>query len=132
MFIKTFSKQFPFLKFIQISKYYNSFDLRNHPVILDKNGKLLSIDAHQEAGKPHAEVLALKNAYFHLTQDSAILSLQESHQIHQYLKQNAKDIFHNSTLYTTLEPCMHEGKTPSCASLIKSSLVTLICDINEA
>ena len=88
--------------------------------ILDKNGKLLSIDAHQEAGKPHAEVLALKNAYFHLTQDSAILSLQESHQIHQYLKQNAKDIFSNSTLYTTLEPCMHEGKTPSCASLIKS------------
>ena len=44
--------------------------------ILDKRGKLLSIDAHQEAGKPHAEVLALKNADFHLTQDSTIHSLQ--------------------------------------------------------
>lgn len=89
-------------------------------LILDYNGKILALQAHQEAGKPHAEVLALKEAYFNLTQDSTILSLEQSTQIHEYLKQKAHTLFLNTTLYVTLEPCMHKGKTPSCAALIES------------
>ena len=33
---------------------------------------------------------------------------------------NHNHIFENCSIYVTLEPCSHEGKTPSCASLISS------------
>ena len=54
--IKTLSKQFPFLKFIQVSKYHNSFDFPNHPVNLDNNGCWKRKNAHfelQKVLKPH-------------------------------------------------------------------------------
>lgn len=89
-------------------------------LLLDCHGKILALQAHQESGQPHAEVLALKDAYFSLTQDSKILPLHKSHQIHDYLQKNARNLFCDSTLYVTLEPCMHEGKTPSCATLLES------------
>jgi len=86
--------------------------------IVGENGEILAVEAHHKAGGPHAEVNALKSAYYKLTDDSYILALTDSIDIHTHLQSNHNNIFHNSTLYTTLEPCSHFGKTPSCARLI--------------
>ena len=86
--------------------------------VVGKNGALLAVEAHHKAGEPHAEVNALKEAYYKLTDDSYILALHDSVDIHTHLLSNHNDIFKDVTLYTTLEPCSHFGKTPSCASLI--------------
>jgi len=88
--------------------------------VVDANGVLLAVNAHQRAGFAHAEVLALKDAYFKITNDVNILDLTLSSDIHTYLIKNHNNCFKNVSVYTTLEPCSHEGKTPSCASLISS------------
>ena len=88
--------------------------------VVDANGVLLAVNAHQRAGFAHAEVLALKDAYFKITNDVNILDLTLSSDIHSYLIKNHNNCFKNVSVYTTLEPCSHEGKTPSCASLISS------------
>ena len=87
-------------------------------VVVGENGGILSVEAHHRAGKPHAEVNALQSAYYKLTNDSSILTLQKSQDIHNYLLKNNNNIFENISLFTTLEPCSHMGKTPSCATLI--------------
>jgi diaminohydroxyphosphoribosylaminopyrimidine deaminase/5-amino-6-(5-phosphoribosylamino)uracil reductase len=61
-------------------------------VVLDKSGKFLSAGHHEFYGGPHAEVNALK--------DLSNEQLKDAHVI------------------VTLEPCAHEGKTPSCAKMI--------------
>ena len=86
--------------------------------VLGEHGEILSVEAHHKAGKPHAEVNALKQAYYKITNDSYILALTDSLDIHTHLLQNHQGIFQNCSLYTTLEPCSHYGKTPSCANLI--------------
>ena len=86
--------------------------------VVGEHGELLSVEAHHRAGEPHAEVNALQQAYYKLTNDSYILALQDSADIHTHLLSNHNGIFKNAKLYTTLEPCSHYGKTPSCANLI--------------
>jgi len=86
--------------------------------VIGPTGELLAVEAHQRAGEAHAEVLALKSAYHKLTKDEKILDIFNSSDIHNYLEKNHNNIFNNSYLYTTLEPCSHHGKTPSCANLI--------------
>lgn len=88
-------------------------------VVISSCGKILSIKAHKKAGKPHAEVLALKEAYKILTNDFGIDNLTNSKDIHNYLIKNHNNCFNGCEIYTTLEPCSHVGKTPSCANLIK-------------
>lgn len=56
-----------------------------------KNGIILSEGAHKGCGQPHAEVEAIRKS-----------------------GKKAK----NATLYVTLEPCTHWGKTPPCTDLI--------------
>ena len=87
-------------------------------VVVGGNGELLAIEAHKRAGKPHAEVEALKSAYIKLTNDDSILALNASSDIHNFLLENHNNMFLNTTIYTTLEPCSHVGKTPSCATLL--------------
>jgi len=53
-------------------------------------------------GGAHAEVNAVQNA---------IISLGES---------EAKQLFKKSTIYVSLEPCAHHGKTPPCADMLVS------------
>ncbi|MBA3027083.1 MAG: bifunctional diaminohydroxyphosphoribosylaminopyrimidine deaminase/5-amino-6-(5-phosphoribosylamino)uracil reductase RibD [Sulfurimonas sp.] len=89
-------------------------------VVVGKNGELLAINAHKKAGEAHAEVLALKDAYLKTTHDIAIANISASHEIHTYLLKHHNNCFADVSLYTTLEPCSHIGKTPSCASLIAS------------
>ncbi|QOP43140.1 bifunctional diaminohydroxyphosphoribosylaminopyrimidine deaminase/5-amino-6-(5-phosphoribosylamino)uracil reductase RibD [Sulfurimonas sediminis] len=83
-----------------------------------EHGEILAVEAHHKAGEPHAEVNALKSAYYKLTQNKEILQLFTSEQIHTFLLKNHNNIFKNCSLYSTLEPCSHVGKTPSCANLI--------------
>ncbi len=86
--------------------------------VVGEFGEILALEAHKKAGAPHAEVNALQQAYYKLTADETILHLELSDEIHTYLLEHHKNIFQKTTLYTTLEPCAHVGKTPSCASLI--------------
>lgn len=83
-------------------------------------GELLAVAAHQKAGGPHAEVLALKEAYRRLSGDDEILSIELSSDIHDYLSLHHNGIFHDCIIFVTLEPCAHVGKTPSCATLIQT------------
>jgi len=86
--------------------------------VVGEHGEILAVEAHHKAGEAHAEVNALKAAYFKLTDDAYILALEDSTDIHTHLLANHNNIFKNVTLYTTLEPCSHFGKTPSCARLV--------------
>jgi len=86
--------------------------------VLGINGEILAVESHKRAGEPHAEVMALKNAYYKLTNDKKILGIISSSEIHKYLLENHKSCFKGVSIYTTLEPCSHVGKTPSCAILI--------------
>ena len=88
--------------------------------VVGSNNELLSVEAHQKAGFAHAEVMALQRAYFKITNDSKVLDLRSSSDIHTFLLENHNNCFHDTSLYTTLEPCSHMGKTPSCASLISN------------
>ncbi len=62
--------------------------------VLVKKGKIIGEGWHRKYGGPHAEVEAVKNA-----------------------RENVK----GATLYVTLEPCCHFGKTPPCTDLVVSS-----------
>lgn len=86
--------------------------------IVGEYDNLLATQAHKKAGFPHAEVEALKSAYYKLTNDEIILQKENSSDIHNYLIKNHNNIFQNCSIYTTLEPCTSIGKTPSCANLI--------------
>jgi diaminohydroxyphosphoribosylaminopyrimidine deaminase/5-amino-6-(5-phosphoribosylamino)uracil reductase len=59
--------------------------------LIVKKGKIIGRGYHQLYGESHAEVNAIKNATADIT---------------------------GSTLYVTLEPCCHEGKTPPCVEII--------------
>jgi diaminohydroxyphosphoribosylaminopyrimidine deaminase / 5-amino-6-(5-phosphoribosylamino)uracil reductase len=86
--------------------------------ITGKYGEILAIEAHHKAGQPHAEINALQQAFYKLTNNSQILELATSQEIHQFLQNNHNNIFKECSVYTTLEPCAHTGKTPSCANLL--------------
>ena len=60
------------------------------------DGKIIGEGYHIRCGEPHAEVNAIRSV-----KDVALLS--------------------RSTIYVSLEPCSHYGKTPPCADLIISS-----------
>ena len=87
--------------------------------VVVKDGKLLSIEAHKEAGEAHAEVNALKAAYLKEFPNSVLKTKRTSFDIHDYLIKNHNNFFNNCDIYVTVEPCNHVGKTPSCANLLK-------------
>lgn len=61
--------------------------------VVVKNGHIVGFGYHKKPGKPHAEVVAC---------------------------QKAGSLARNSTIYVTLEPCVHWGRTPPCVdNLIK-------------
>lgn len=64
-------------------------------VIVDANGKIIGEGYHHCYGGPHAEVNAINS-----------------------VKESDRNLLSDSTIYVTLEPCSHYGKTPPCAKLI--------------
>jgi diaminohydroxyphosphoribosylaminopyrimidine deaminase/5-amino-6-(5-phosphoribosylamino)uracil reductase len=66
--------------------------------VIVHNDKIIGEGYHQQYGQPHAEVNAVNDA----------LSKFD----------NAEDLFKQSTIYVSLEPCAHYGKTPPCADLL--------------
>ena len=87
--------------------------------VIVKDGKLLAIEAHKEAGQAHAEVNALKVAFLNFNPNSVLKIKQTSHDIHEFLIKNHNNFFNDCDIYVTLEPCNHIGKTPACANLLK-------------
>ncbi|MFC1522944.1 bifunctional diaminohydroxyphosphoribosylaminopyrimidine deaminase/5-amino-6-(5-phosphoribosylamino)uracil reductase RibD [Elusimicrobiota bacterium] len=84
------------LKAIALAKKGFPFAMPNPLVgaILIKNNRIIGSGYHKKYGGPHAEICALKQA-----------------------GSRAK----GATLYVTLEPCNHWGKTPPCAKAIAES-----------
>ena len=73
--------------------------------VIVKNNNLISIGQTSLNGRPHAEFNAIK--------------------------QGKKNI-NGSTMYVTLEPCNHYGKTPPCTNyIIKNKLKKVIYSIND-
>lgn len=73
--------------------------------VLVKDGVIVGRGWTQAGGRPHAEVEALKRA-----------------------KRSAK----GATLYVTLEPCSHEGKSPPCAdAIIKAGVARVVSAIED-
>lgn len=70
--------------------------------------KILSIGFHRKAGLPHAEVEALQRLRTRLA------------------------LLKKATLYVTLEPCCHYGKTPPCTDLIiRSGIRSVVVGMND-
>jgi len=86
--------------------------------VVVQEGRILSIEAHQKAGTSHAEVLALLAAYEKLSQKSIDFDRFDAECAHRFLRGLPEGFFGNCSIYVTLEPCSHRGKTPSCASLL--------------
>ncbi|MDE6263507.1 MAG: bifunctional diaminohydroxyphosphoribosylaminopyrimidine deaminase/5-amino-6-(5-phosphoribosylamino)uracil reductase RibD [Paramuribaculum sp.] len=63
--------------------------------VIVNDGRIIGEGYHRKYGGPHAEV-------------NAIASVAEAD----------RPLLANSTIYVTLEPCSHYGKTPPCADLI--------------
>jgi len=88
--------------------------------VVTLDGNILAIAAHQKAGTSHAEVLALLSAYETLSNLQLDFDPNDAQKSHTFLLALPKDFFNDCSIYVTLEPCSHEGKTPSCASLLQS------------
>ena len=73
--------------------------------VLVKDGRIVGEGATQPPGGPHAEVMAINSA---------------------------GDLAAGSTLYVSLEPCAHYGKTPPCVNkIIRSKIKKVFFSINE-
>lgn len=73
--------------------------------VLVKDGTIIAEGYHEEYGGPHAEVNVLRKA-----------------------GKNAE----GSTLYVTLEPCSHHGKTPPCCeAVIEAKVGRVVCAMTD-
>lgn len=66
--------------------------------VIVHEGRIIGEGYHQKYGQAHAEVNAINQVLAHFD--------------------NAAELLKNATIYVSLEPCAHYGKTPPCADLI--------------
>jgi len=100
--------------------------------VVTLNGKILAIEAHQKSGSSHAEVLALVSAYETMSNHKIEFDPSNAKEAHTFLLNLPQNIFSQCTIYVTLEPCLHEGKTPSCASLLNTlNLMRVVIGIKD-
>lgn len=86
--------------------------------VVDKNGTLLSVEAHKKANHAHAELEAVKSALKKLNPNFTFPNNPK--ELHGFIIKNHQNLLKNAHIFVTLEPCAHEGKTPSCAKLLKA------------
>ena len=71
--------------------------------VIVKDGKLIGVGHTQPAGQAHAEVQALRDA------------VERGHDVRE------------ATVYVTLEPCSHYGRTPPCAdALVRAGVARVV------
>jgi diaminohydroxyphosphoribosylaminopyrimidine deaminase/5-amino-6-(5-phosphoribosylamino)uracil reductase len=70
------------------------------------DGKIIGEGYHQKYGEAHAEVNAIAQVIARFD--------------------NAAELLKQSTIYVSLEPCAHYGKTPPCADLIIKHQIALV------
>ena len=71
--------------------------------VIVKGGQIVAEGWHEKAGSYHAEIVAIKQMML----KSGIVTVDIE-----------PTLFHNATLYVTLEPCAHTGKTPPCVKAL--------------
>lgn len=86
--------------------------------VLGKNGEILAVAAHQKAGLSHAELNAAAQALQKLNPKFDFP--QEPNELYEFILKNHNNLLKDSTFFVTLEPCSHQGKTPSCAKLLSA------------
>ncbi|MBK9293069.1 MAG: bifunctional diaminohydroxyphosphoribosylaminopyrimidine deaminase/5-amino-6-(5-phosphoribosylamino)uracil reductase RibD [Oligoflexia bacterium] len=89
-------------KALELAKKAKGNTHPNPPVgalVVDKNGNITGQGFHPKAGEDHAEVIAINEAL------------------------KAQKDLSDCTLYITLEPCNHQGKTPPCVDKILESKI---------
>jgi diaminohydroxyphosphoribosylaminopyrimidine deaminase/5-amino-6-(5-phosphoribosylamino)uracil reductase len=75
--------------------------------IIVKDGITIGRGYHHKAGEPHAEIMAIQSVT-----DSSSLK--------------------NSTLYCTLEPCSHHGRTgPCCEAIMEAGITRCVIGVND-
>ncbi len=73
--------------------------------VIVKNGQVIAKGYHKKAGTPHAEINALRNA---------------------------SESVAGATIYVTLEPCNHTGKTPPCSmALLENKLSRVVIGMTD-
>lgn len=73
--------------------------------VIVKEGRVISKGYHKKAGTPHAEVHAIRNALESVA---------------------------GATIYVTLEPCNHTGKTPPCSrAIVDAGLVRVVVGMKD-
>lgn len=87
-------------------------------LVLDESGAILSLCAHEKCGESHAELLALIEAFIKLGGNKEILECKNPFELFNFLAKNHNGIFKKASIFVSLEPCAHIGKTPSCAELL--------------
>ena len=75
---------------------HGEFDAAPNPMVgavIVCDGRIIGEGFHRRCGEPHAEVNAVRSV-------------------------RRPELLSRSTIYVTLEPCSHYGKTPPCAGLL--------------
>lgn len=80
--------------------------------VIVKGGEIVAEGWHRRAGEDHAEVMAIRD----VMKKSGIVTVDLEPRL-----------FHNATLYVTLEPCAHHGKTPPCVKTIAAAGFNRVC-----
>jgi diaminohydroxyphosphoribosylaminopyrimidine deaminase/5-amino-6-(5-phosphoribosylamino)uracil reductase len=78
--------------------------------VLVKDGRLIGTGNTQSGGRPHAEIMAIRQANSRF----------------------GEGICNGATAYVSLEPCAHGGKTPPCAdALINAGITRVVCPLTD-
>jgi len=91
--------------------------------VIVKEGRVLGEGFHAVFGGPHAEIVALRNVE---EQPADVPHEGESASELCVPSRNNLPRAAGSTLYVTLEPCAHYGKTPPCAPAIVEAAVARV------